>query len=522
MQTTKQRGIVPRKVKGFRDIDAGQNQLRWQIINAAGKIYKKYGFEHWDTPVLEYADCLGKYMPDEDTVEQGVYSFNNPELEPVLCDDGSELRDDNNDVIMENQFLSLRYDLTAPLARHYAEKLWVNYLNGQVFEGKTPLLRRYQFGPVFRYEIKLAPGRFREFWQLDFDTVGSDDIASDTEVAMILCEALEAIGLPLNTFKVKVNNRKMLTGIFQDMGVKDERQEGAILRIVDKYDKIGLKGVEAELGGGREDRSGAKVKGLGLETNRVNAIIAYLEQFINRSGTRKEILSLLSINNEQAEAGYKELEAMDNLLSKLGFNDEQVVFDPSLIRGMAYYTGPIFEVESLLTFKDRKRKTRKVGSICGGGRYDGLVKNLLGIAVPATGGSIGVDRLAALLTLTGQALEQADGPVFIAYFDDELMEQYQLIARELRAEGINTEIFYGFHKGFRGLKKQMSYADKKNCPIAILIGENEVSKGVASIRNLKLGKELADKISDKREFRERTQSEVPLEDLVCTVKEMLG
>ncbi|RMF25361.1 MAG: hypothetical protein D6765_10500, partial [Bacteroidetes bacterium] len=261
--TKQPRGIVPRKIKGFRDINPGLNALRWHIIDTARKVYQAYGFEHWDTPVLEYADTLGKYMPDADSVEQGVYAFPNPEEEPVLLPNGQEMRDEFGQVVMTHHPLALRYDLTAPLARLYAEGLWMDYLKNRLEAGRTPLFRRFQFGPVFRYEVKLTPGRFREFWQLDFDTVGSDDVATDAEACMILCEALEAIGLPPDSFIVRVNNRKILKGFLQENGVQEEDQEQAILRVIDKLDKVGWEAVLLELGPGRTDSSGAEIPGLG-------------------------------------------------------------------------------------------------------------------------------------------------------------------------------------------------------------------------------------------------------------------
>jgi histidyl-tRNA synthetase len=518
-----ERGIIPRKVKGFRDIDTGLNQLRWKIINAASKIYKSYGFEHWDTPVLEYADAIGKYMPDEDTVDKGVYSFKNPEEEPVLDKVGQALRDSNGQAYMENAFVSMRYDLTAPLARIYSEKLLGKYQRHQLNQIKPDLFRRYQFGPVYRYEIKLTPGRFREFWQIDFDSVGTNDVAADAEICMVLSDALEAIGLKRHTYIVKMNNRKVLKGFLQSCGVIEEEQEQAILRVFDKLDKIGWEAMQLELGKGRVDSSGAEVAGLNLEESLIENIISFLRSFEN-AGTRKEVLTQLSANlseNEIAKEGLEELHKIDGILEVLGFDEERVIFDPTLIRGMAYYTGPVFEVESLQSYTDDKGKERKVGSICGGGRYDGLIENLLGLKVPATGASIGVDRLAELLKLTNQAPEKANGPVLIAFFDEDLSTEYQRIARELRTNGIETEIYYGFNKGFRKMKKQLKYADEKNCPLVILIGENEAEKGVATVKNLKLGKELADSISDKREWNSRVQKEVPLTDLADYIKSQL-
>lgn len=515
------RGIVPKKIKGFRDIDSTLNQLKWHIINSASTVYKKYGFEHWDTPVLEYADCLGKYLPDANEVAEGVYSFKNPEIEPVYDNKGNELRDENNNVIMENHYLTMRYDLTAPLARVYAENLWQLFLNKQVTAGKTPLFRRFQYGPVFRFEAKLDPGRFREFWQLDFDTVGTDDVAADAENCMILSDALEAIGLNRKTYIVKLNNRKILKGLLNSLGIQDDDSEQSIMRIIDKIDKIGLKEVCKELGKGRVDeQSGAKIEGLGLDVTLVEKIEDFISDFEEKTCRSSTLLRLkMKVqDNKIFDEGLEELAKIDKILENLGYDEERVIIDPTLIRGMGYYTGPIFEVESLQTYKDEKGRTRKVGSICGGGRYDGLVEKLLGMKVPATGASIGVDRLAELLTLTNQTQEKADGPVLITVFDNELMHEYQKIAFKLRNKNIETEIYYGSKKQ---LKHQLSYADSRNCPIAILLGEDEMKKGVVSVRNLKLGKKLANEISDKAEWKSRVQSEVKINEIADEILNLL-
>ena len=508
----KKRGIVPRKIKGFRDIDAEQNQLRWHIVSKASEVYRKYGFEHWDTPVLEYADNLGKYLPESGTVADGVYSFPNPELEPVLAEDGKELRDENDKVIMEHHFLTMRYDHTAPLARLYSERIWNDVQKNLVHSGNAPLLRRYQYGPVFRFEQKLDPGRFREFWQLDFDTVGTGDVSADAEAVMILSDAMEAIGLKPGSFIVKVNNRKLLTGLLQHLGFDSPQDEQNILRIIDKADKIGMQGVSDELGKGRKDDSGAFIDGLQLQEDLVQKIMDFFISF-NEPRTRSQVLLTLkskNIDNQIFIEGINELERIDAVLQNSGFDDSKVLFDPTLVRGMAYYTGPIFEVESLDFYRDRKGRKRKVGAICGGGRYDGLVENLTGIKVPAVGASIGVDRLAELLTLTQQAPPPPQGPVVIIVFDDFLMPEYQKIAAQLRKAGIATEIYYGQKKG---LKKQFQYADRKNSPFAIMIGSNELEKGVATVKDLWLGKQQTG-IKDKDEWRKKVQQEVPLDKLV--------
>ncbi len=513
-------GLYPRKVKGFRDIDPNLNALRWHIINKATEIYRRYGFEHWDTPVLEYAELLGKYLPDVDQVDQGVYSFKNPEIEPVYDELGNEMRDAANNVMMKQHYLTMRYDLTAPLARLYSEYVWDRFIHKQLKEGRAPLFRRYQYGPVFRFEAKLDPGRFREFWQLDFDTVGTDDVSVDAENVMVLADALENIGIARGKYIVKINNRKVVKGFLNSIGVEDEQLEQDILRIVDKADKIGIEGVAQELGKGRKDKqSGAFIAGLELDSTKIQKIIDFLggfEQETKREQILKNLESL-NIQNQTFDQGLEELYKIHNILSNLGYDELRAIIDPSLIRGMSYYTGPIFEVEYLGTYKDEKGQIRRVGSISGGGRYDGLVQRILGLRVPATGASIGVDRLAEVLMNQGFEYK-ATGPVLIITFDEQLMPNYQSIAKKLRDAGIETEIYYGASKG---LKKQLQYADKKNSPLAILIGEDEIKQGVATVRDLKLGAELADKIKDKNEWKQRVQTQVQLDKLVDFVKEKL-
>ncbi|HFB99859.1 MAG TPA: histidine--tRNA ligase, partial [Phaeodactylibacter sp.] len=316
----------------------------------------------------------------------------------------------------------------------------------------------------------------------------------------------------------------ILTGYLKELGVEEDLVEQNIIRVIDKMDKIGLENVRLELGGGRTDSSGAAVKGLGLDEKLVSSVVGFIQDFLIQK-TRKEVLADLrkmNIQNEMAQEGIAEMEKIDGILSALDFGEDRVIFDPSLVRGLAYYTGPVYEVESLQTYVDAKGVERRIGSICGGGRYDGLVENLLGMKVPATGASIGVDRLAELLILTNQVPKRKDGPVLIAFFDEALSLDYQRIARNLRSEGIETEVYYGYNKGFRKMKKQMTYADEKNCPFVILIGENEKEKGVATVKNLKLGKELSSSISDKKEWNARVQKEVPIAELVAYLKGEMG
>ncbi|MBN1340804.1 MAG: histidine--tRNA ligase [Bacteroidales bacterium] len=515
----KQRGIVPRKIKGFRDIDPGLNSIRWHIIRSASEVYKLYGFEHWDTPALEYAENLGKYLPDTDTVEEGVYSFKNPEAEPVLTADGRELRDEWDHVVMENHFLSLRYDLTAPLARLYAENLWHESLKGNLATSKAPLFRRYQYGPVYRFEAKLDPGRFREFWQLDFDTVGSGSPAVDAETCAILAASMEAIGMPKGSFLVKVNNRKVLKGFLATLGILDENREQSVLRIIDKFDKIGVEGIFGELVNGRTDESGAVIPGLGMDASTAKKITGLFGMFTALQSRPETIENIKKTcgHNDMLEEGLSELSEIDQTLRSLGFGEDLILFDPTLVRGMAYYTGPVFEVVSNLQYTDEKGRQRKVGSVCGGGRYDGLVERLLNVKIPATGASIGVDRLAELLSLTGWSAKSPHGPVIVVVFDENMMPAYNKIAAGLRNAGISAEIYYGMQ---RGLKKQLSYADKKNCPFAIFLGEDELAKGVVTVKNLRLGREITE-IADKEEWKKKVQSEVGLENIVAYIRDNL-
>ena len=517
------RGIVPRKIKGFRDIGHAANDLRWHIVRAATGVYRQYGYKHWDTPALEYADCLGKYLPDSDTIEEGIYSFRNPELEPVLDAKGRELRDEWNRVQMEHHPLALRYDLTAPLARLYAERLWnlKKQKGGQI--GKPPLFRRYQYGPVFRYEAKLDPGRYREFWQLDFDTVGVEDSTCDAEVCCVLSDALEAIGLERGSYTVQVNNRKLHRGLFEKVGVaSDEALQRDILRVVDKFDKLGLSGVSAELSAGRVDpESGAAIPGLGLDAAVIDPILAFMES-CSGLGTRAAVLGQLEAHigdTPSGREGLAELVEIDAVLAGLGYGERRVVFEPTVARGLAYYTGPVFEVVSNLEYRDDKGNVRRFGSICGGGRYDGLVENLLGMRVPATGASIGVSRLAELLSRL-QRHEQMMGPVLVVVMDRTRKLEYQRIASELRQAGIATEVYYGMQ---RRIKTQFSYADENDSPVAIIAGGNEFDRGTVSIKDLRLGKQLSQEIKSRAEWRQAqpAQVEVARSGMVAAVQQML-
>lgn len=523
--------VFPRKFKGFRDIEPKLNQLRWHILESVSKVYKLYGFEHWDTPVLEYADCLGKHLPESDSAPaqatgvtgatgaiDGVFSFRSPELEPRLNSAGHVLTDAAGNIEMTQELLLLRYDLTAPLARLYAERLLeISSNNRQI---AMPLLRRCQFGPVYRFEAKLDPGRYREFWQLDFDTVGTADIFSDTEACLLLAEGLQAAGLQVGEFVISFNSRKILDGFFASLGLEDEKLRRSILRVLDKSDKIGLDGVRLELGAGRIDAvSGGAVTGLGLDEAVVNQILSFLQSFTGRH-KRADIISTIEKSMSDSPAfreGLADLQRMSAIFDQVDQEERIFLCEPSLVRGLSYYTGPVFEGRSELELVDENGQLRRFGSICGGGRYDSLVENLLGVKVPAVGASIGVDRLAELLSCHNSTVPLT-GPVLVAAFDTGLINYYLDIARELRQAGIATEIYCGDKKG---LKKQLAYADKRNCPVAILVGEDEVQKGLVTIRNLRSGKEMALETQDRAEWKKMAQAEVPRLELLENIQKIM-
>jgi histidyl-tRNA synthetase len=337
---------------------------------------------------------------------------------------------------------------------------------------------------------------------------------------------MEAIGLPDGSYVVKVNNRKLLKGFLQSLGIEAEDQEQAILRVVDKLDKIGIRDLERELAAGRTDgQSGGAIEGLHLAQPLIDQIVGFLLSFFEADvpKARDQVLKRLATHaggpggNATFETGLRELETIHSLLHRLGIGEDRVQFDPTLVRGMAYYTGPVFEVVSRLEVTDAAGRGRRFGSICGGGRYDGLVEKLLGIAVPATGASIGVDRLAELLRLTGSNVT-VPGPVLVAVLDRNLMADYQLLAQELRAAGLPAEVYIGSRMK---LRDQLSYADARNCPVALLVGEDEMKDGVVTLRNLRLGKQLADQIQDKDAWRQKVQQKVPRTDIVPRVRELL-
>jgi histidyl-tRNA synthetase len=478
-----------RSPRGFVDRRARDLTAERRILAAVSEVYERYGFEPFDTGAFEYADALGKFLPDADRPNEGVFA----------------LQDD------DEQWMALRYDLTAPLAR-FAAQNW---------ETLPKPFRRYAYGPVWRNE-KPGPGRFREFWQCDADTVGSSRPEADAEIIAMAAEGLEAAGLPPGSAVIKINNRKLLDGLFDANGVADVRQRLTALRAIDKFDRLGWPGVRDLLGAGRLDESGDYTKGAELSTAATAAIQSFLAIENAPDLGRIEVVHALGTlkMGAKGEAALTELELIAAALAGMGVPDDVARIDTTVVRGLEYYTGTVFEAELLLQTTDDKGQAVRFGSIGGGGRYDDLVARFTGQQVPATGFSFGVSRLASALRAAGRDVAgQARGPVVVIAFDQTRMSDYFEVAGELRAAGIAAEVYLGSS----GMRPQMKYADRRLAPAAIIIGEDELAAGTATVKDLDLGRALSAGVTDNAAWREQRpgQVNVPRAELVATIRKIL-
>lgn len=480
-----------RRPRGFEDRSAETLRAEARLIEAAFSVYDLHGFEPLQTPAFEFADALGKFLPDEDRPNVGVFA----------------LRDD------DEQWMSLRYDLTAPLARYVAEN----------YDGLAKPYRRYQAGSVFRNE-KPGPGRFREFTQCDADSVGAAGAAADAEMIMLAADVMRAAGLKDGQYAIRVNNRKLLDGILESSGVANT-QAGAeqrlqVLRAIDKLDRLGAEGVEALLGEGREDESGDYTDGAKLEAAGIKAVLGFATApSEDRAATIRSLEKLVG-QSERGAGGVKELVEIDAILNATGFGDNRVSFDTSIVRGLGYYTGPVFEAELLADIRDRKGRPVRIGSIGGGGRYDDLVSRFRGQAVPATGFSFGVSRFLTALERMDALQSEAKPPVIICAFDKSLMGEYFKMASELHAQNIRAEVFVGAGN----VTKQMKYADRRNAQVAVLVGSDELAAGQVTLKDLYLGAEMAKAIESNEEWKSArpAQDTVPRANWVAAVKDMLA
>jgi histidyl-tRNA synthetase len=492
-KTNKLKARLPR---GFADRGGAEIAATRRMLDKIRAVYERYGFEPLETPAIEYTDALGKFLPDQDRPNEGVFSF----------------QDD------DEQWLSLRYDLTAPLARYVAEN----------FDALPKPYRSYREGFVFRNE-KPGPGRFRQFMQFDADTVGSASPAADAEICMMAADTMEALGIPRGSYVVKVNNRKVLDGVLEAIGLGGEANAGKrliVLRAVDKLDRLGIEGVKALLGPGRKDESGDFTKGAGLEGSAIDQV---LDAISAQAGDSDVVLAKLNLKSSNlSEEGVSELRSIAELVRAAGYDDDRIKIDASVVRGLEYYTGPVYEVELTFPIEGEGGKPVRFGSVAGGGRYDGLVARFRGEPVPATGFSIGVSRLTAALQHLGKIDTKPEpGPVVVTVFPDLPIAQYQRLVAQLRdaeyapGKKIRAELYLGSGK----FGAQMKYADKRGSPCVVIQGGNEKEKGEVQIKDLILGAEIAGLSKDRDDYLKKqaeAQFAVKESELVKAVCKVLA
>ncbi len=455
-----------RRPRGFEDRSGSILRVERHLIECASKVYDDWGFEPLMTPAFEYADALGKFLPDEERPNEGVFALED--------DDG--------------QWLSLRYDHTAPLARFVAEN----------FQDLNKPYRRYQAGDVWRNE-KPGPGRFRQFVQCDADTVGAASAAADAEMIALAAEVMRSVGLKDGDYVIRVNDRRLLDGVLESIGAAEPERRMRVLRAADKLDRLGRDGVALLLGEGRKDESGDFTEGAKLDTAAIDRVLAFLDA---TGGSREDVIARLEPlvgTSETGKAGIAALSEIHDVLSAIGVKEDRALFDPSVVRGLGYYTGPVYEAELLAQATYEDGSPIQFGSVGGGGRYDDLVSRFTGQAVPATGFSFGVSRFAAALTalnLTGAAQERP--LVIVVASEKDRSADYLSMAAELREAGFRAEAFVG--SGNMG--KQMKYADRRGAVAAVIVGSDEREQGLVTIKDLKLGARLAADISDNKQWRE--------------------
>jgi histidyl-tRNA synthetase len=501
--------LKARLPRGLADRGPAEIAATRAMVEKIREVFELYGFEPVETPAMEFTDALGKFLPDQDRPNEGVFSF----------------QDD------DEQWISLRYDLTAPLARYVAEN----------FDSLPKPYRSYRAGYVYRNE-KPGPGRFRQFMQFDADTVGSASPAADAEMCMMAADTMEKLGIPRGSYVVKVNNRKVLDGVMESIGLGGEENAGrrlSVLRAIDKLDRLGNEGVKLLLGEGRKDESGDFTKGAGLNFGQIESLsqyinwqsIAYVQDEQGETEMRRDLFSpnkgvvetLGSVFGQDkiTSEGLAELSAISELVDSSGYQD-RIRIDPSVVRGLEYYTGPVYEVELTLETKDEKGRPVRFGSVGGGGRYDGLVSRFRGEPVPATGFSIGVSRLQAALTMLGKLDTKPEfGPVVVTIFGGEIAG-YQKMVATLRSAGIRAELYLGNPK--HSLGQQMKYADRRHSPCAIIQGSDERANGKVQIKDLIVGAGLTD-ISDREEYlKKQAEAQVEVDEarLVDEVRKVLA
>ena len=488
---------APRKVearlpRGFGDRGPAELAAMRGMLEQIRATFELYGFEAVETPFIEYTEALGKFLPDQDRPNEGVFSF----------------QDD------DDQWLSLRYDLTAPLARYVAEH----------FDALPKPYRSYRNGYVFRNE-KPGPGRFRQFMQFDADTVGAPGISADAEMCMLMADTLEAVGIKRGDYVIKVNNRKVLDGVMEAIGLAGDENAARrliVLRAIDKLDRLGPEGVAALLGAGRKDESGDFTKGAGLEAKAIETILAFTSAKADTASVTMANLAMVVSSSAIGAEGVAELADIGSLVAAGGYDDGRVVIDPSVVRGLEYYTGPVFEAELTFEVKGDDGRPVRFGSVAGGGRYDGLVARFRGEPVPATGFSVGVSRLLSALSVLGKLGGQAEaqGPVVVLVMDKDQIAHYQKLVSTLRQAGIKAELYLGGS----GMKAQMKYADKRGSVCVVIQGSDEREKGEVLIKDLVLGATLSSAPDRDAYLKQQAEAQfaVPETGMIDAVRKVLA
>ncbi|HSP16449.1 MAG TPA: histidine--tRNA ligase [Thermoanaerobaculia bacterium] len=440
--------VEPRLSRGLRDLLPDQMLARQQMIDTIRHVYELYGFVPLSTPAIEYLDVLSGSAGQE--TQQSIFRVTSPEEEA----------------------LGLRFDLTVPLARVIAQ-----------YKDLPRPFRRYQVSPVWRAD-KPDKGRYREFTQFDLDSVGSESEIADTEIIAGMADTLTA--LKVGRFLVRFSSRGILNLMLAYAGITNE-QSADVLRVLDKLDKIGIEKVRLELMQGYKDESGDTIRGVGLSNDQVDKI----DRFLSIKGKRRDVVAQLRELFHGLDApDIDNVNRISEHLYALGYDDEHVSLDLSIARGLAYYTGPVFEAILL--------DAPQFGSVFGGGRYDSLVMRFLGEAIPAVGASIGVDRLLAALTHLGSIGKmKSTARVLVANMDPALVDEYLQMTWQLRRAGVPTELYLGTAKG---PGKQLKYADQYEIPIVLLYGSNEKAQGIITIKDMTVGREKAKAVGDRKEW----------------------
>ena len=489
MKKNKQKVVRPKPInpKGFRDYFHFFSKKRSSLIKEICEVFELYGFENLETPAIENLDALGKYLPDIDRPNQGVFSW----------------KDD------ESNWLALRYDLTAPLARAYAQ-----------YSNELPLpYRRYSWGPVWRNE-KPGPGRYRQFYQCDADTVGTHSVVSDAEMCIMLSTIIEKIGVKKDKYILNLNNRKILNGILETAGIGNindnyinSTQSDMVLRSIDKIDRLGLEGVKDLLGAGRKDESGDFTTGANLNEEQINHIVQFIS--INNDTNAKTLNQLQSLvgNSIVGKQGIDELQQILEFSEYAGFSEDSIRVNPGTVRGLGYYTGPVFEVELTEKIQNEDGIFTEIGSVAGGGRYDGLVKRFTGKVIPATGFSLGIDRLLYVFNQIKSKEEKYEaGPIIVTIMEKDKIKAYQQIVNDLRNAGIKSELYLGNPKD---LGRQLKYADKRRSRFALIMGSEELKKDVIQVKDLELGAKISRQIKTHEEWKHQpAQVEIKRDKLI--------